>query len=79
MATAAFINGHLVYRYLFDLPLDEDQRETAFFTVNKHRALLVFHGRIPTVLVASYIQFYCLMLCEAVNEVHEKKERNSGL
>src|SRR5262245_41499913 len=78
MAPAAFIGGHLVDRYLADLPFDEDQREAAFFTVNKHRALLVFHGRTPTVLVASYIHVYCLTLCEAVNEVYEKKQENSS-
>jgi hypothetical protein len=57
MAPAAFIGRHLVSRYLFDLVLDEDQRKTAFFTVNKHWAPLVFHGRTPTVLVVSYLTF----------------------
>jgi hypothetical protein len=57
MAPAAFVGRHLVYRYFFNLPLDEDQRETAFFTVNKHWAPLVFHGRTPTVLVVSYLDF----------------------
>jgi hypothetical protein len=77
MAPAAFIGRHLVYRYLFDRPLDEDQWETAFLTVNKHWAPLVFHGCTPTVLVVSYLHFYCLMLGDAVNEVCEKKKEDS--
>jgi hypothetical protein len=78
MAPAAFIGRHLVYRYPFDLAIDEDQRETAFFTVNKHWAPLVFHGRTPTVLVVSYLQFYCLMRGDAVNEVYEKKKEDQS-
>jgi hypothetical protein len=78
MAPAAFVGRHLVYRYPFDLALDEDQREAAFFTVNKHWAPLVFHGCTPTVLVVSYLQFYCRMLVDAVNEVCEKNKEDSG-
>jgi hypothetical protein len=78
MAPAAFIGRYLVYRYLFDLPLNEDQRETAFFTVNKHWAPLVFHGCTPTVLVVSSIHFYCLMRCNAVNQVYENNKEKCG-
>jgi hypothetical protein len=78
MAPAAFIGRHLVYRYLFDLPLDKDQRETAFFTVNKHWAPLVFHGCTPTVLVVSHLHFYYFMLGDAVNDVYEKNKEDSG-
>jgi hypothetical protein len=73
MTPAAFIGRHVVYRYLFDLALDVDQRETAFFTVNKHWAPLVFHDRTPIVLVVSDRTF--IVACPMTRSMRFMKKR----
>jgi hypothetical protein len=74
MSEAAFIGHNLIYRYLLDFAFKQRQWETAFFTINKHWAPLIFHGRTPIVLVVSYLRFYCLVQCDVGQGVYGKNE-----
>jgi hypothetical protein len=69
MSQAALISPQVISRYFSRLAIYQDNRETAFFTVNKHWAPLVVHGRTPIVLVVSYLDFIVSCDVKRVNKV----------
>ena len=54
MTQTAFVGDEVVSRYLFGFAVDLGQRQTTFFTVNKHWARVVFHDCTPD-FVVSYV------------------------
>lgn len=53
MTQTAFVGDEVVSRYLFGFAVDLGQRQTTFFTVNKHWARVVFHDCTPDFVFAS--------------------------
>jgi hypothetical protein len=58
MSQAALIGRSVVSRYLFGFAVDQDQRQVALFTVNKHWAFPVIHGHVSCHLSHLWVFFF---------------------